>query len=556
MNSSDLEPSEESGLSALIRTLRRRWLIVLIPVVLVPCIAASYALSRDDEYSATASLLFRTSPGSGVRLSPGQDEEREGATNLGLATLSAVAQRTAAALGDGVTAGTVSSSVSASSDASANLLTIKATNADRRLVAPMANEYARQFVAFRRRADRRTVSEARARSESRLNIVQDQLNKLRAQPEVSGPSGSRRVNQIRTLRAERDQLLKTTQELSTEGTLTSGNVEIAQRAATPGSPSSPRSGPTIGLGLGLGILLGIALALLFELLDRRLRDPQEIEGVFRRPTLGAIPLSPALIRNSRTKPHVRGKARALGAGEMEAFHMLRANLRYFETDRAIKSVVVTSAAPGEGKSTVAWNLAAANANAGNRVLLVEAELRRPTLVREFKLQSSSGLVQILAEGADPADVIRRVSGPTNVNGDGTPGMDVIVAGGIPPNPTDLLDSRRMAELIETCERDYDMVVIDTPPISVVSDAIPLLEDGRWCHRRDHVGCHEPRCCRPPAQAARVPRRELSRSSDQRDLEQRRLLRLGIRLRRALRAGRRPSRRLGPCTCRARPSCSR
>ena len=205
--------------------------------------------------------------------------------------------------------------------------------------------------------------------------------------------------------------------------------------------------PITLLGLGLGVLLGIGLALLFEMFDKRLRDTTEIEQAFNRPTLGAIPLSPALVRGRRkAAPHVRGKARALGPGEMEAFHMLRANLRYFEADRAVNSVVVTSAAPGEGKSTVAWNLAAANANAGNRVLLIEAELRRPTFVEEFKLQTTKGLIHILADGADPSEVVVRLPVSSNpANGDGPHGtMDVIAAGGVPPNPTDLLDSGRMA----------------------------------------------------------------------------------------------------------------
>ncbi|HYI38504.1 MAG TPA: polysaccharide biosynthesis tyrosine autokinase [Thermoleophilaceae bacterium] len=473
MNPNDAGPAAEGGLTGLIRTLRRRWIVVLIPALLVPCIAAAYALSREDEYAATASLLFRSTPGSEFRLSEAQDEEREGATNQSLASLNEVSQRTAAALGNGVTAGTVAGSVETTAAGTANLLTIKATNPDQGLVARIANEYAEQFVAFRRDADRRTVGEAQRRSQRRINEVQRRLTTLRAQGDQSGAVGG----EIRSLVGERNQLEDEARKLATLETLTSGNVEIAQRASTPGAPSTPGPLPTTLLGLGLGILLGIGLALLFEMLDRRMRDTKDIERAFNRPTLGAIPLSPALARGRRKQIPVRGKARSLGPGEMEAFHMLRANLRYFEADRAVKSVVVTSAAPGEGKSTVAWNLAAANANAGNRVLLIEAELRRPTFVREFKLKSSRGLIHILADGADPADVVTRLPVSANpTNGDGPHGeMDVIAAGGIPPNPTDLLDSERMLNLIRTAEQEYDLVVIDTPPVSVVSDAIPILK---------------------------------------------------------------------------------
>lgn len=156
--------------------------------------------------------------------------------------------------------------------------------------------------------------------------------------------------------------------------------------------------------------------------------------------------------------------------------MLRANLRYFEVERPIQSVVVTSAAPGEGKSTVSWNLAAAGANAGSKTLLIEAELRRPTFVREFKLRDGAGLSEILAGDASPWDVIQRFSSGASSNGSAHSGvMDVIVAGKIPPNPTDLLESGRMAELIRSAEETYDLVVIDTPPVAVVSDAIPLLK---------------------------------------------------------------------------------
>ncbi len=453
--------------------------MVLIPIVLVPCIAASYALSREDEYSAKASLLFRSAPGSDFNLSSVEDEERESATNVSLASLDQIAERTARALGGGVTAGTVAESVEVAADGSANLLTFTATNRDRKLAAPIANGYAREYIAFRREADRTAVGDSRQRTQRRLDAIQDQLTALtgRPLPAPGTPAGTRAINQVRTLRAERAQLLEESQRLGALGALSSGNVELAQRAETPGGPSSTGPLPIIGLGIGLGVLLGIALALLFQVFDRRLRDLDEIAAVFDRPTLGAIPTSPALDRNPRSRRKERRDGGSLGPGETEAFHMLRANLRYFEADRPIRSVVITSAAPGEGKSTVAWNLAAAAANAGSRVLLIEAELRRPTFVSEFRLEDTLGLTDILADGAHLNSVLQRLSaGKRTDNGDEPPsGMDVIVAGGVPPNPTDLLESRRAEELIRTAEEEYDLVVIDTPPVSVVADAIPLLK---------------------------------------------------------------------------------
>jgi capsular exopolysaccharide synthesis family protein len=163
-------------------------------------------------------------------------------------------------------------------------------------------------------------------------------------------------------------------------------------------------------------------------------------------------------------------------GDREAFHLLRANLRYFNFDEQVRSVVVTSTAPAEGKSTIAWNLTAAAATAGTKSLLIEAELRRPTLVREFHLADTDGLTEVLAGEADLwASVQQLPVAPASDGGaDVLRTMDVLVAGRVPPNPTDLLESNRMRQIIEEAEGAYSLVVIDAPPVPVVSDAIPLM----------------------------------------------------------------------------------
>jgi capsular exopolysaccharide synthesis family protein len=228
----------------------------------------------------------------------------------------------------------------------------------------------------------------------------------------------------------------------------------------------------VALGIVLGLLLGVGLAFLLERLDRRIRDPKEFEEIFDRPLLASIPESRALARGGPAQHE------NLPTGEQEAFRMLRANLRYFSVDRPVKSVLVTSAAPGDGKSTVSWNLGLAAAGTGAKVLLMETDLRHPSLAASAGLLAPApGLSTVLAGQIEFAEVVQAVMVPNHHAGRAPDRMmDVVVAGPIPPNPVDLIESERMRAVLREAEERYDLVVVDTPPTSVVSDAIPLIRE--------------------------------------------------------------------------------
>ncbi len=474
MNHSYDEQAQGQGFLNFLRMLRARWVVVALPVILVPAFAAAYSLAQEERYTASATVLLRDTPGSDLKLSP-EDEERTAATNLGLASLSRLASRTAEKIGPPVTGGSVARNTTVTGEATSNLFTVTSESGKPRLAAEVANTYAAEFVAFRRASDIRTVRSAQRRAQARALSVQRRLTAARNEPDAlpGTASRARQNNERRQLRLTRDNLLQEAQELSTLGALTSGNVELTERAGVPGSPTSPKPMRNTLFGLLIGLLVGVGLALLFELLDRRVKDPDEVERIMGKPLLGAIPFSPAFARRATRWPF--RKPRDIGSGEKEAFHMLRANLRYLDPDRPASSVLITSATPGDGKSTVAWNLAAAGANAGTRTVLVEAELRRPVFVREFNLKPSKGLSEILTQGVSVESVVHRFGHGVRQNGTASEAtMDVIVAGRMPPNPVDLLQSQRMLDLIAELEEAYDLVVIDTPPVSVVSDAIPLL----------------------------------------------------------------------------------
>lgn len=437
---------------AIAAMLRRRLAVILLCALAVPASAFAFSVLQPTSYTATASLLFRDPEldqklfGTSL-ISGSTDPAREAATNVKLVALDAVAERTAAKIGGGARPEQVTQSVEVAAEGDSDVVSVTATAPRAEEAATLANTFGSEYIAFRRGADRSSIDEAR-------RLVGQQLTAL-APEEREGPRG-------RSL-AERYE------QLAVFGALQTGNAELVQRARPPSSASSPQPLRNAAMGAVLGLLLGAGLGLLLERLDRRLKNVSEVERAFGRPLLGTVP-------ESRSAPEAGGKLGDLLPAESEAFRMLRANLRYFSVDRPITSVLVTSAAAGEGKSTVSRNLAAAAAESGARVLLVEADLRRPTLAASLLgAPAFRGLSTLLAGEAELAEAIVSVPVAHRMNGkvsDLT--MDVLFAGPTPPNPVDLIESASMQELLRQAEEAYDLVLVDTPPTSIVSDAIPLL----------------------------------------------------------------------------------
>ena len=199
-----------------------------------------------------------------------------------------------------------------------------------------------------------------------------------------------------------------------------------------------------------------------------MREPSELERVYNAPVLSIVPQSRALASE---------RFEVLPAHDMESFALLRAHLRYFNVDRRVDSLLVTSALTAEGKSTVALNLAIVEALTGNRnVLLSELDLRRPSLANRLGIAAAPGTAEVLSGNASLEDALTRVEMPHGTNGrTRTSGFTLLPSGAIPPNPGELLSSHALTELLEALTRRFDLVVIDSPPLTLVSDAIPLVQ---------------------------------------------------------------------------------
>lgn len=234
-------------------------------------------------------------------------------------------------------------------------------------------------------------------------------------------------------------------------------MQLSQSALLPSSPSSPRPERILPIGLLLGLFAGYLIAMVKHRSDTRLRLPAEVEKAAGSSVLGVIPASDEL-------GSARGDAGpAKDFANREALRKLRTNLRFVDVDNQPRSIVVSSANIGEGKSTIASHLAWVLAQSGEQVVLIDADLRRPALAHAFDVDDSVGLSQVLAGTASLHDAIQ----PTDQTG-----LRLLTAGTIPPNPSELLGSHRMEALIEQLVRDH-FVVLDAPPLLPVTDAVLL-----------------------------------------------------------------------------------
>ncbi len=448
---------EALNLERALVVLRRRGLLIVLCMIVVAGAAFGFSKRETKKYTATASLAFGTNPlsqqiaglpGSSVSSS---DLLAQEASDVELVRSGNVATKTASVLGHGLTEEKVAGSVSVAAQGESGTVTVTATTASPVLSAAIVNTYARQFAKEQQHSQIHYYRSA-------LAIVHKQLAALSPR-ERAGPDGV--------------QLQDRAQTLSLLSDLKEANVKVTGEAAVPAVPSSPKTSRNTAFGLVLGLLIGLSLAFVLERLDRRIKGPEDLEAIYRLPLLGAIPESPALSHYASDKKQERA---ALPPAEAEAFSLIRAHLRFFNIDRDLRTVLIASPAPRDGKSTIAHHLAEAAARSGSRVLLLEVDLRYPTLARQLALQSGPGLADVLI-GAVPMD---RATQPIELEsppGEGANGqtLDVLAAGTVlPPNPGELLESRAMGAVLEQVRSAYDLVVIDTPPLNIVSDAFPLL----------------------------------------------------------------------------------
>ncbi|HET9707463.1 MAG TPA: GNVR domain-containing protein [Gemmatimonadales bacterium] len=437
--------SQEGVIEQALRIVRRRKWIVLQAAIVVPLLALLLSVAQHKQYTATATLLFRQPP---ISLASGSnviDPTREAATNGKLVALPVVAEQAAKALDHDFTAGEVLASVSVEPSSEADTATISATTDSPSRSAAIANAYGNAYIKFRREADRAQVQNA-------IEIAEASLASL--SPTVrAGSEGEALGKQL-------DQL-KLTQALQT------GGAELVQRAAPPSHPSSPKPALNVALGLVLGLLLGFAIAALLERIDRRIRKVEELEEIYGLPILARIPRSSKLAARATNRL-------ASQTAEGEAFRVLRTNLRFFDVNRGLRSILMVSPAEGDGKSTVARGLATTMAEMGDDVILVEADLHKAGEYRDVTGSPAKGLSNVLA-GLPLESALLNIDLPKS--GSSEPrSLTVLPSGPIPPNPQELLESERMRDVLAQLHESFGIVILDSPALSAVGDVLTLAPE--------------------------------------------------------------------------------
>jgi succinoglycan biosynthesis transport protein ExoP len=433
---------------------RRRWMFIAT-VVLVPAIAVALTMRQSPSYKASAQVLLDRDNVMGSQAAP-TDPVRELQTQAELAGVPAVAERAIrAARVRNLTATDLLKWSSVAPALGSDFLTFSVTISDPEIAKRLATAYAKSYVDYRQDSDKQELKVART-------AVQNRLGRLQR----TGLTGSAEYRGL----VREDRRLANLEAL---GIPAARVVRTADRATKVG----PKIIRNEMIGLALGLVLGLALTFLWDALDTRIRSVETLRNGLGLRLLGRLP-EPK--RKLRKENRLLMLADPLGY-EAEAFRVLRASFDYANADYQARTIMVTSAVGGEGKSTTVANLAVALARAGRRVVLIDSDLRRPSVHRFFDLDQGPGLIEVELGHVELEDALRPVSftlrAPMATGSRPVPRregtLEVLTAGHVFEAADELGMEQTVGRIAERLQDRADLVLIDAAPLLPVADAIAL-----------------------------------------------------------------------------------
>lgn len=475
-----MEPEDELDLRHYLDVVTRRKWIILAAAVLVTVVAVGLSLAQTPMYRSGALVLLQGDDaerrlGGTDQIDPRVNLNRV-ETEIGVIESNLVQDAVEAGLGR-------EPDVSVSAEGETDIIRISATSTEPEQAAAEANLYAETYVEWKRERTIDDLLAAQQTVQAEIDSLQQQQDELEApladlegalfaagsederediraqmadleaeiQPEISAIQSS-----LALYRAELSSL-----QVSQRITRT-GGAQIISTAQVPEEPFEPQPLRNGVLGLVVGLMLGVGAAFLMETLDDRVRSREQLERITGWPTIGLIPV----ITAAKDGEHDLATMEAPNSPAAEAYRTLRTAVQFVGLERPLDAIQITSAKPSEGKTTTAANLAIALAQAGKRVILLDADLRKPRLHKEFGLDNRAGFTTMLLDSNLSADAFHRTR---------VPNLVVVPSGPPPPNPSELLSLQATRQVLQQLRAECDVLVIDSPPVLPVTD--PMILSG-------------------------------------------------------------------------------
>ena len=450
-----------------IHVIRARKWVIIQAVVIVTLTALAVSFLQPKSYEGSVQVLVSEKSSSSAVFSDlvtqlSSQPERALQTQVQLMEVRPIAEATIKQLDLQTTPEALLARVTVIAVGQTNLVKITATAGDPAQAAAIANTMADEYVTSSRDAQRASLAAAADEVQKRLDQAKADILDLGKRITQSGKSDQLAAElQIATgtytTLAEKLEQLRINQQLET------GPGRVVSSAVVNDVAVSPKPLRNGALGLAVGLVFGLGMAFLYEYLDNTIKTTDEVEKIFGVPVLGTVPAEKMEKGEKRRLSIVQSP----GSSTAEAYRVLRNSLDFINFQHDRRTLLVTSAAPGEGKSTVAANLAAALAQAGKKVVLVSVDFRRPTTDQFFNVNNMIGLSDVLLGSHSLKAALQRP---------GDEQLLVLTSGKMPPNPSELLGSTKMEEVMKSLEEWGDWVILDAPPLLAVADPAAVA---RW-----------------------------------------------------------------------------
>jgi succinoglycan biosynthesis transport protein ExoP len=452
-----------------LRKLTRKWAIPIVLLALIGAAAGYYVTGKlTPIYQATGNVLVVAAPGQAAGTGSVSVTANEATTTAAtLITEPALLQGVITQLHLKTTTAALGKEVTATPETNSELVDVVVHDPSAARAAQIANALTSTYVTEVITQNTQRINQAGAVLQAQIDADQATLAKEQQQLQAAKNAGKDTTVLTAEIDLSSAQLSQATLTLSSiKATQAEAleTVSVAALATAPTSPISPNRSINTALGGFVGLLLAIALAAIFQYFDQGLKNPDDVLERLGVPCLAVIPrfshLAVIAERNTKRK---RQSERV-----MEAYRRLRTNLLFSSPDIDLETVVITSAQPGEGKTCTAANLAVALASSEKRVLLVDADLRNPGQHLLFRKSLDGGLSELIMQGK-----VNPLARLLRTHATDFPNLSLLTSGTIPPNPSELLESRRARTLLTELAEDHDLLVIDTAPAGAVSDALSV-----------------------------------------------------------------------------------